>query len=127
MQIVRLAGLIAAPLSAAALATLAPIPGYAADLKQSPKLAPGLPASSAPSGADAVGKLMNPRPSDPNVPLQNPNLSDAPAADQPLQKPQIYGRTDQGGQNNSVLEGLVGVRIPFPAARSADTTSSSSN
>ncbi len=119
-----------ARLAALALATLVSIPTYAADLKQNPKLAPGLPATSEPSGAAAVGNLLNPHPADRNVPLQTPNLADKVEGDQPVQKPQIYGRGDQGGQNNSVLEGLVGVRIPFPAGRSAagtDTTSSSSN
>jgi hypothetical protein len=119
-----------ARLAALALAMLVSIPTYAADLKQNPKLAPGLPATSEPSGAAAVSKLMNPRPADQNVPLQTPNLADKLEVDQPVQKPQIYGRGEQGGQNNSVLEGLVGVRIPFPAARSStagDTTSSSSN
>lgn len=119
-----------ARLAALALAALVSIPTYAADLKQNPKLAPGLPATSEPSGAAAVGKLLNPRPADQNVPLQTPNLADKFEVDQPVQKPQIYGRGEQGGQNNSILEGLVGVRIPFPAARSSasgDTTSSASN
>jgi hypothetical protein len=115
-------------LTALALALLVPISTYAADLKQAPKIAPGLPASSDPSGAEAVGRLMNPRPADPSVPLPAPNLAERPDADQPPQKPQIYGRGEQGGQNGSVLEGLLGVRIPFPAARapsSVNTTSGS--
>ena len=102
-----------------ALAALVSIPTYAADLKQNPKLAPGLPANSHPSGAAAVGKLMNPQLADPSVPLPTPNLSDKIDAEQPVQKPQIYGRAEQGGQNGSVVEGLVGVRIPFPAASSS--------
>lgn len=117
-----------ARLFALALAMLVPISTYAADLKQTPKIAPGLPASSNPSGAAAVGKLLNPQPADPNVPLPAPNLADRPDTDQPLQKTQIYGRGEQGGQNGSVWEGLLGVRIPFPAARgasSANTTYSS--
>jgi hypothetical protein len=107
-----------ARLVALAVALLVPISTYAADLKKTPKIAPGLPASSNPSGAAAVGRLMNPPPADPSVPLPAPNLADRPETDQPLQKPQIYGRGEQGGQNGSVLEGLLGVRIPFPAARS---------
>jgi hypothetical protein len=120
----------AAHLAALALVVLVSIPAYAADLKQSPKIAPGLPASSNPSGAAAVGKLMNPQLADPSVPLPSPNLSDKIDAEQPVQKPQIYGRGEQGGQNGSILEGLVGVRIPFPAAPnagSANTTYSSGN
>ena len=118
----------AARLGALALTALVSIPAYAADLKQSPKIAPGLPASSNLSGAAAVGKLMNPQLTDPSVPLPTPNLSDRFDTEQPVQKPQIYGRGEQGGQNGSILEGLVGVRIPFPAASnagSANTTSSS--
>ena len=117
---------IAAALVALAAAVLASIPTYGADLKQTPKIAPGLPASSTPSGAEAVGKLLNPQQTDPSIPLPSPNLSTRTETDQPVQKPQIYGRGEQGGQNGSVLEGLVGVRIPFPAApasRSANTTS----
>ena len=110
-----------ARLLALALAMLVPISTYAADLKKPEKIAPGLPASSNPSGADAVGKLMNPQPADPSVPLPAPNLAERPNTDQPLQKPQFYGRGEQGGQNGSVLEGLLGVRIPFPAARSVSS------
>ena len=112
---------IAARLAALALAVLVSIPAYASDLKQSPKIAPGLPASSNPSGAAAVGKLMNPQLADPSIPLPTPNLSDKIEAEQPVQKPQIYGRGEQGGQNGSVLEGLVGVRIPFPPASSSNS------
>jgi hypothetical protein len=120
----------AARLCAVAVAGLVSISTYAGDLKQNTKIAPGLPASSDPSGAAAVDRLMNPHPADPSVPLPTPNLSQRAEADQPLQKPQIYGRGEQGGQNGSVLEGIVGVRIPFPAARStgsANTTYSSSD
>jgi hypothetical protein len=110
-----------ARLFALALTVLVPISTYAADLKKPVKIAPGLPASSNPSGAEAVGKLMNPQPADPSVPLPAPNLADRSDTDQPLQKTQIYGRGEQGGQNGSVLEGLLGVRIPFPAARNASS------
>jgi hypothetical protein len=119
-----------ARLAAFALAMLVSISTYAGDLKQNPKLAPGLPASSEPTGAAAVGKLMNPRPADSSVPLATPHIADKTDVDQPPQTPQIYGRGEQGGQNGSILEGLVGVRIPFPAARSAysgNTTSSVSD
>ena len=112
----------AAHLFALALAALVSIPTYAADLKQHAKIAPGLPASSSPSGAAAVSKLMNPQLADPSVPLQPPNLLDKIDAEQSVQKPQIYGRGEQGGQNGSVVEGLVGVRIPFPAASGSGST-----
>ncbi len=117
-----------ARLVALAAVAFVSIPTYAADLKQNQKIAPGLPASSKASGADAVGKLLNPQPADPSVPLPTPNLADREDAQPSSQKPQIYGRGEQGGQNGSVLEGLLGVRIPFPAAPSAfrtDTTYSS--
>lgn len=108
-----------------ALALLVPISAYAADLKKTqkiaPPIAPGLPASSNPSGAEAVGRLINPQPADPSVPLPAPNLGDRSEPDPTLQKPQIYGRGEQGGQNGSVLEGLLGIRIPFPAARSSSS------
>ncbi|MBS0549242.1 MAG: hypothetical protein JSR24_15910 [Proteobacteria bacterium] len=104
------------------------IPGYAADGKQTPKIAPGLPASSGPSGAEAVGKLLNPTPADPSVPLPTPNLAEREGAQPSSQGAQIYGRAERGGQNNSVLEGLVGVRIPFSSApRAPDTTYGSGN
>ena len=119
MSFSSFAGRTAARLFALALAAVVSIPTYAADLKQNPKLAPGLPANSHPSGSAAVEKLMNPQLADPSVPLQTPNLSDKIDAEQPVQKPQIYGRAEQGGQNGSVVEGLVGVRIPFPAASSS--------
>lgn len=128
MSFSRPAGRTAARFAALVLAALVSNPTYAADLKQNTKIAPGLPASSNPSGAAAVGKLMNPQPGDPSVPLPTPNLSDRVDADRPVQTPQIYGRGEQGGQKGSVLEGLVGVRIPFPAAPSgggANTTYSS--
>ncbi len=104
------------------------IPTYAADLKQNRKIAPGLPASSKASGADAVGKLLNPQPADPSVPLPTPNLAEREEAQPSSEKAQIYGRGERGGQNGSVLEGLLGVRIPFPAAPGVsrtDTTYSS--
>ena len=111
-----------AGIHAVAMAGLVSIPTYAADLKQTPKIAPGLPASSEPSGAAAVGKLMNPQRNDPSVPLPTPNLSDKIEADQPARKSRkSTAGAEQGGQNGSVLEGLVGVRIPFPAARSAES------
>ncbi len=112
----------AACLFAVAAAGLVSIPTYAGDLKQNTKIAPGLPASSDLSGAAAVDGLMNPHLADPSVPLPTPNLSERADADQPLQKPQIYGRGEQGGQNGSVLEGIVGVRIPFPAAKGTGST-----
>ena len=121
MSLSSVARRTAARLAVLVLAALVSVSGYGADLKQSPKIAPGLPASSNPSGAAAVGKLMNPQLADPSVPLPAPNLSEKVDVDQLVQKPQIYGRGEQGGQNGSVLEGLVGVRIPFPAAPSSSS------
>jgi hypothetical protein len=118
----RVASRRTARLCALALALLVPLSAQAADVKQNSKIAPGLPASSNPSGAEAVGRLMNPQPADPSVPLPAPNLSNRSEPDQTLQKPQIYGRGEQGGQNGSVLEGLLGIRIPFPAARSSSSS-----
>jgi hypothetical protein len=110
-----------------ALAGCFPVFAYGADLKQNMKIAPGLPASSNPSGAEAVGKLMNPYGADPSVPLPAPNLVTTSEVDQAPQKPEIYGRGQQGGQNGSILEGLIGVRIPFPAGPSVATGNSTSS
>ena len=117
----RVARSTAVRLFGVALALLVPFSAHAGDLRKPPKIAPGLPASSSPSGAEAVDRLINPQPADPSVPLPAPNLGDRSEPDPTLQKPQIYGRGEQGGQNGSILEGLLGVRIPFPAARSSSS------
>ena len=63
------------------------------------------------SGAEIVGKLLNP-PSDPDVPLPQSNLATRPPADSPQDHPTIFGRQEEGG-------GVFGLKIPIPADRGA--------
>jgi hypothetical protein len=95
-------------LIAVVLTMLVPISTYAADLKLNPKMQPGLPTGTPRSGADAVGSLMNPAWRTSSTPLASPNLVDKSEPTATVQGPQIYGRAEQGGQNGSVLEGLLG-------------------
>jgi hypothetical protein len=70
--------------------------------------------ASTPSGAELVGKLLAAQtgPSDPDVPLPQPNLSLREPAATALTGPRIYGRQEDGGA-------VVGLRIPIPADRGA--------
>lgn len=75
--------------------------------------APTPAAIAAPSSADIVNKLLNPGPSDPDVPLPHPDLANDNAADAASsQRPRIFGRGEDGG-------GVFGFRVPIPADRSA--------
>jgi len=67
-----------------------------------------------PSNVELVNKALNPGASDPDVPLPHPDLAKSNAADPSIlsAKPQIYGRQEQGG-------GVLGLRMPIPADRSA--------
>jgi len=66
-----------------------------------------------PSNVDLVNKALNPGASDPDVPLPHPNLANS-SGEQPAAggRTQIFGRQEQGG-------GVLGLRMPFPADRSA--------
>jgi hypothetical protein len=66
-----------------------------------------------PSNVELVNKALNPGASDPDVPLPHPDLANS-SGDQPAStgKTHIYGRQEQGG-------GVLGLRMPFPADRSA--------
>jgi hypothetical protein len=80
-------------------------PAWAADVQAS-----GLAASPIrppESGAAAVGKLLTPNPRDRSVPLADPGLSEALAADVSGDGPRPYVRPESGG-------GVVGLRIPIP-------------
>jgi len=87
----------------------------AADTKRAaPAVKPSAtPVASAPSGAELVGKLLARQtgPSDPDVPLPQPNLTLQEPA-RPLSSPSIYGRQEEGGA-------VLGLRIPIPADRGA--------
>ena len=64
-----------------------------------------------PSSAEMVNKLLNPGPSDPDVPLPQAGLTTPKApAERSLRRPTIYGRPEEGGA-------LLGVRVPIPADR----------
>ena len=75
--------------------------------------APTPAAERGPSNVELVNKALNPGASDPDVPLPHPGLANS-TADQPASSsgPQIFGRQEQGG-------GVLGLRMPFPADRSA--------
>jgi hypothetical protein len=113
---------------------------YAADLNQNLKVTPPVivaqatppkgakaapqasPVAPPATGAEIVGKMLNP-PSDPGVPLPRRDLATRPPADGPLDRPTMFGRQEEGG-------GVFGVKIPIPADRDASdrhTRSSSGN
>jgi hypothetical protein len=59
------------------------------------------------SGAEIVGKLLKPRPSDPDVPLPAAGLSDDIGGNSAGTRPQIYGREQSGGA-------IFGLKFPIP-------------
>lgn len=59
------------------------------------------------SGAEIVGKLLKPGPSDPDVPLPAAGLSDDSTGNSPGTRPQIYGREQSGGA-------VLGLKFPIP-------------
>ena len=86
-----------------------PAPTRAADPQ--PTAPPASPIRPADSGAAAVGKLLSPAPRDPGVPLPDPNLPEAGPDEVSSPGARPYARPESGG-------GVVGLRIPIPAARS---------
>jgi hypothetical protein len=101
---------------------------FAGDQFKNPALAPGLPATTDPSGAIAVGKLIHPPAADPSIPLPDPNLADKQPTKPANDGPQFYGEPRMFGateRDPGVLGAQVGVRIPIPAGPSnsnANTT-----
>ena len=97
---------------------------YAADFKQDTRASvmqaqvvsvpAAVPSASAlpkvPDGPDAasVGRLLESRPSDPDVPMPKPDLAAPTAAEHASPRTGIYGRREEGG-------GVLGLRFPFPA------------
>jgi hypothetical protein len=78
-------------------------------------LAKALSAAPPPSAVDTantLNKLLAPGASNPDVPLPQENLAEAPPAYTPLDGPQIYGRREQGG-------GVLGLKIPIPVDHGA--------
>lgn len=105
----QIAGLVAGAAVAASLAG----PAGAAD-RRAAMTPTGLPATTAPSGAELVGKLLNEqtRASDPDVPLPQPNLSPHEPIPGALSGPSLYGRPEDGGA-------VVGLKFPIPVSRTA--------
>jgi hypothetical protein len=77
-----------------------------------PKALATSPQPSAANTADAVNKLLAPRPGDPTVSASQGNFAQAPAGDSSSTGPKIYGRGEPGG-------GVLGFKIPIPADRGA--------
>jgi hypothetical protein len=93
-------------------------PARAGDQLKNPALAPGLPATTDPTGAVAVGKLIHPQPADPSIPLPDPNLADKLPVKTPSDAPQFYGEPRIFGateRDPGVIGAQVGVKIPIPA------------
>ncbi len=66
----------------------------------------------APSGYELVGKMLENGPSDPDVPLPQPNLSSTRSAPAATTGPSLYGRQEDRGA-------VVGLKFPIPATRAA--------
>jgi hypothetical protein len=99
----------------AGVATSASFAGAATAADRKPAVkATVLPAATAPSGAELVGKLLSEetRASDPDVPLPQPNLSARRPAAGPLSGPSLYGRQEDGGA-------VLGLKFPIPVTRTA--------
>lgn len=92
-----------------ALVMLAAVAAHAAEpVRQGPVPTPTQRSlSDRQSGAEIVGKLLKPGPSDPDVPLPSPGLSDDMAGNRKGTGPQIYGREEPGGA-------VFGLRFPIP-------------
>ena len=71
---------------------------------------PAVPAITAPSGAELVSKLLANGPSDPDVPLPQPNLSARRPAPTAPTGPSLYGRQEDQGA-------VVGLKFPIPVIR----------
>jgi hypothetical protein len=110
--------MLVAALAATLASVIAADAAVAGEQFKNPALSPGLPATTDPSGAAAVGKLINPQPRDPSVPLPDPNLADKERATAPDDRPQFYGEPKVFGATDrdpGVLGAQVGVKIPIPA------------
>jgi hypothetical protein len=77
--------------------------------KTAPQASPVAPNA---TGAEIVGKMLSPQPSDPDVPLPRSDLASRPAGDGSLDRSTFYGRLEGDG-------GVLGFKIPIPADRSA--------
>ena len=71
-----------------------------------------VPAITAPSGAELVSKLLENGPSDPDVPLPQPNLATRRPAPAASTGPSLYARQEDQGA-------VLGLKFPIPATRAA--------
>ncbi len=97
----------------------------AAQVAEAGKRLPSVGSSETPAtAAEIVGRMLAPGPSNPDVPLPHPDLSekfsDRTEGREPLKGPTPYGRGETGG-------GILGFRVPIPVERSnaGGTTTSS--
>lgn len=108
--------LVADPVDAAAPAAKpkpsvrSPAPGQAAIVA---------PARTGPTGAEIVGKSLSQGPSDPNVPLPHPNLSEMSAESAAASRTRLFGRADPGDGILDFKGGLFGLTMPIPADHNA--------
>ena len=104
--------LVADPVDAAAPAAKPkpPVPGRAAVIA---------PAQTAPTGAEIVGKSLSQGPSDPNVPLPHPNLTEMSVESAGSSRTRLFGRADPGDGVLDFKGGLFGLTVPIPADRNA--------
>ncbi|MDP1837119.1 MAG: hypothetical protein Q8L19_01360 [Reyranella sp.] len=77
------------------------------------------PAQTAPTGAEIVGKSLSQAPSDPNVPLPHPNLSEMSAENATAGRTRLFGRAEPGDGLLDFKGGLFGLTVPIPADRNA--------
>jgi hypothetical protein len=66
------------------------------------------------SNTDVINRLLNPGPSDPDVPLPRAGLGEQTVEARGAQGPSIYGRKEENGA-------LLGLRVPIPAQRGKGT------
>ncbi|MGQ0584652.1 MAG: hypothetical protein ACT4O6_22180 [Reyranella sp.] len=77
------------------------------------------PAQAAPTGAEIVGKSLSQGPSDPDVPLPHPNLSEMSAESATASRTRLFGRAEPGDGILDFRGGLFGLTVPIPADRGA--------
>lgn len=67
------------------------------------------------TGAEIVGNLLTPGPSDPDIPLPSPTLKNDAGGGRSPSGPRIYGREEIGGA-------VFGLRFPIPVPGGAGKT-----
>lgn len=80
------------------------------------------PEQTAPTASEIVGKSLSQGPSDPNVPLPHPNLSEMSAEAAVSSRTggtRLFGRAEPGDGVLDFRGGLFGLTVPIPADRNA--------